>query len=163
METYPPFGDTVDVFLQMSQTFKRMLDSGYAHNDIKGDNVCVREGTHGPEAVVIDVGNATPVGTVGPYWGTSDVEQYPWLAPELLLHSHPCCEATDVYGVALIIQEELAGWEADGVYPTHPSMAALEAWIHGARSGCVDERPGLAPLITVLECLRREVHHNIHE
>ena len=59
-----PFVHSVSIFLRISGALRRISREGYAHNDIKGDNVCVRDETGGPKATVIDLGNSRQSGTV---------------------------------------------------------------------------------------------------
>lgn len=80
-----------------------MLGEGVAHNDIKANNICVRMESNGPVATLIDLGNVRRKGTRSFYISTEHTGRYPWIAPELLLHTHPCSEASDVYGLAFLI------------------------------------------------------------
>ncbi|KAK8399187.1 hypothetical protein O3P69_003357 [Scylla paramamosain] len=61
------FADTISVFLQVSQILQQMLDEGFAHNDIKGDNICVQVDNNAPKATIIDLDIARPLGTTRIY------------------------------------------------------------------------------------------------
>ena len=96
---------------------------------------------------------ATPVGTERFYSKTSHPEKYPWLAPELLMHTHPTSEASDVYGLAGMM-EQLLRLEKGCTY--HPLVAAMIRWMEDARRPDPTERPNLAALVQVLEALLEE-------
>ena len=105
--TCPSVPDSLSVFLQVSRTLRRITRNHFAHNDLKGNNICVRVEKSGPVATIIDLGLAKPVGTTRFYAQTPFTERYPWIAPELLQHTGHCCEASDVYGLAYFIHHEL--------------------------------------------------------
>lgn len=83
-----------------------MLREGFIHNDIKGNNVCVSVESNDLAVTVSNLGLAHPVGTRMKFGdtNTSDLRRYPWLTLKLLLHDQPCCEATDMNGLAHLIQ-----------------------------------------------------------
>lgn len=102
------FANAIDVILQVSRTLQRMLIRGYVHNDIKNNNICVLNEEIGPVATVIDLGGARRVGIHGIFGNDLDLtflSRFPWIAPELLRDTHPCSEASDVYGLAYLIKE----------------------------------------------------------
>ncbi|XP_063863900.1 uncharacterized protein LOC135102549 [Scylla paramamosain] len=158
--TRPSFADAISVFLQISRTLQQMLDKGFSHNDIKGDNICVQVDSNAPKATIIDLGLARRVGTTEIYEYTSDTESYPWLAPELLLHTHPCGEASDVYSVAQLLEEELLSGNTR-VQRHH--MAALTRWILRAQKLNPRKRPRLAALIDLLQQLHQEATRDTKE
>lgn len=104
-------------------------------------------------ATIIDLGMARRVGTSEVYSQTSRTNRYPWIAPELLRHTHPCCEASDVYGLAYLIEKKLDLEERDWC---SPSVAALELWLREARDPDPSGRPGLTALVEVLDALHQE-------
>lgn len=91
--------EKLSVLLQVARTLENINKRGFAHNDLSGRNVCVRAGSSGPEAPVIDLGLAGRVGTTGIYPRVADSAHYPWLALELLGKHHDttsCHEDTDL-------------------------------------------------------------------
>lgn len=106
-DSRPSLPDALSVFLQIARALRRINRNHFAHNDLKGNNICVRVGKKGPVATIIDLGLARPAGTEKFYAKTRFTERFPWLAPELLQHTGHCCEASDVYGLAHFIQHEL--------------------------------------------------------
>ena len=145
------FADAVEVILQVSQTLQRMVQRGFAHNDIKSINICVFDEENGPAATVIDLGLASRLGTWNIYSKTSKWKKFPWIAPELLQDTHPCSEASDVYGLAHLIEGLLGLQEGRSL---HSSLNNLVGWVRAARSHNPVERPGLSALIEVLQVLR---------
>ena len=151
--TKPHFADTISVFLKISRILQRILRKGFAHNDIKGDNVCVQTDNNVQEVTLIDLGLARRVGTLKIYAETPNTSKFPWLAPELLRYTHPCCEASDVYSLAHLMKKVLCLKKRGG---KSPSLAALEDWLW--RAQCIDpsKRPSLSALTEVLETLLLE-------
>uniref|UniRef100_A0A0P4VPY9 Protein kinase domain-containing protein n=1 Tax=Scylla olivacea TaxID=85551 RepID=A0A0P4VPY9_SCYOL len=77
------FKDAVSVCLQVARTLRKIHLRGVAHNDIKGNNVCVKVSDQGPIATIIDFGLARTIGTRSVY-PSAPACRYPWAAPELL-------------------------------------------------------------------------------
>uniref|UniRef100_A0A0P4VS24 Protein kinase domain-containing protein n=1 Tax=Scylla olivacea TaxID=85551 RepID=A0A0P4VS24_SCYOL len=150
----PSFGDAVSVHLQMCRTLQRMHRQGYTHNDIKADNVCVSTQSGKPVATVIDVGLARPVGSKGLLsQAIPDTDKFPWIAPEILKKTHRCCEASDAFGLAYLLQ---------GLgFLSCPSScrrarSVLLKWVVQARRRDPAERPPLVAVIQMLRALHRE-------
>ncbi|XP_050718003.1 uncharacterized protein LOC126999449 [Eriocheir sinensis] len=142
-----PAAAALGVFQQAARTLQAMGEAGYAHNDVNPGNACARdqEGRGGPEVTVIDVGMASPVGSGGHFRQVSDPYWLPWVAPELLLHTGPCGESSDAYGLAFLMDEVLER-------VTHsPSLGPVLAWVDRASSRDPHARPGLAELQEVLQ------------
>ncbi|KAK8374087.1 hypothetical protein O3P69_015588 [Scylla paramamosain] len=150
----PSFADAVSVHLQMCRTLQRMHRQGYTHNDIKADNVCVSTQSGKPVATVIDVGLARPVGTKGLLsQAIPDTDKFPWIAPEILKKTHRCCEASDAFGLAYLLQ-------GLGLLSCPSSCrrarSILIKWVVQARRRDPAERPPLAAVIQMLRALHRE-------
>ena len=157
-QTKPLFSDAISVFLQISTALQQMHDKGFAHNDIKDDNICVQVDSNGPKATIIDLGLARRHGTTQFYQYTSDTDSYPWIAPELLLHTHPCGEASDVYSVAHLLTNTLIIRNKRGMQPV---MAPLISWVLSARNHKPHKRPCLAALTDLLQRMHHEsLQHN---
>ena len=152
-ETKPSMADTSSVFLQITRTVQNMLEKGFAHNDIKGNNVCVQVENNVPKATVIDLGLARKVGTLEIYEEMPDTRKLPWLAPELLRYTHPCGEASDVYSLAYLLKKKLPLKNKRG---KKDSLAALEDWAWRGQRLDPSKRPTLAALIELLETLHKE-------
>lgn len=152
--TQPSVADTISVFLQISRTLGQMHGKGISHNDIKGDNFCVQVDNNTPKVTIIDLGLARPFGTEKLYLYSSDTDLFPWLAPELLLHTHACCETSDVYSLAKLLEDELPLENMPGQTPL---LAALASWIQRAQNHNPRKRPPLTALIDVLQLLHRDM------
>ncbi|KAK8407728.1 hypothetical protein O3P69_002344 [Scylla paramamosain] len=159
-ETKPSFADTVSVFLQISRILQKMLERGFAHNDIKGNNVCIQVDNDVPKATVIDLGLARKVGTLEIYEEMPDTRRLPWLAPELLRYTHPCGEASDVYSLAHLLRKKLPLKKKRG---KSCSLAALEDWTWRGQRLDPTKRPSLAALIELLETLYKEASKGTKE
>ncbi|MPC53675.1 Dual specificity testis-specific protein kinase 2 [Portunus trituberculatus] len=150
------FADAILVVLQTSKTIQVISEAGYSHNDIKRDNVCVdySRDKKGPVATIIDLGLAARVGTWEIYKNNNcDPEDFPWIAPELLHNTHPCSEASDVYSLALFVQNLLR--LPEGRAPA-TLLVPLMGWVRAARNHDPQERPGLSALIEVQQVLLQE-------
>ena len=159
-QTKPSFADAISVFLQISTTLQQMHDKGFSHNDIKDDNICVQVDSNGPKATIIDLGLAERDGATQIYQYTSDTDSYPWIAPELLLHTHPCGEASDVYSMAYLLANNFKTSNTRGM---HPLVAALISWMRSARSPKPRERPCLAALTDLLQRMHHESVQDVKE
>lgn len=144
--TAPSLPDLLSVVLQVARTLQGLAREGYAHNDVKSDNVCVRVDSSGPKATVIDLGMARQVGTLQVYM-TQEPGRCPWVAPELLLQTSPCGEASDTFGLVFLIRRALS---LRGGLGSDPSLARSVARVHATLS----PQPG-APL--TLETLIQEL------
>ncbi|KAK8405480.1 hypothetical protein O3P69_001809 [Scylla paramamosain] len=152
--TKPSFADAISVFLQIARTLQQMLEKGFAHNDIKGDSVCIQVDNNAPKVTITELGLARRVGTTRIYQHTSDTDMFPWLAPELLLHTHPCGEASDVYSLAQFLQEELR--PPENTLGQSPSLAVLNSWIGRAQRLNPSKRPHPSALIDLLQLLHEQ-------
>ena len=152
------FSHALSVILQMARVLRNVHGAGYTHNDIKSNNVCVKQCTNGPKATVIDLGMAERVGTRGFYKTDKDLGQhmrkYPWIGPELLRDSHPCSAASDVYSVAWFILC-VPGWRKRPV--VSPTMRLFKEWVKKARRPHPEQRPSLDDLIRVIKQLQAEM------
>ncbi|KAK8407847.1 hypothetical protein O3P69_002406, partial [Scylla paramamosain] len=151
--TAPSLGDTLSVFWQVSRTLQQVLGKGLTHNDLKGDNVCVQVDTDVPEATIIDFGLARQVGTLLVYRKCSDPKRLPWLAPELLRHTHPCGEASDVYSLAHLLSQSLPVRNKPG---QRPSLAALRKLMRRAHLVTPGKRPRLSAFTDLLQQMHEE-------
>ena len=152
-QTKPSFAQAINVFLQVSTTLQQMHDKGFSHNDIKDDNICVQVDTNGPKATIIDLGLARRDGTTHIFNYTSHTDSYPWIAPELLLNTHPCGEASDAYSMAHLLKENFKFREAGGMQSLR---AALITWIRSVRNSKPSQRPCLAALTDLLQRMHHE-------
>jgi len=91
LEQHPPetFEKAVDIFHQTADALSAMHEAGYAHADMKPNNIVVSEDGR---AKIIDLGQSCPIGTVKPrIQGTPD-----YIAPEQV-HRRPITPRTDIY------------------------------------------------------------------
>uniref|UniRef100_A0A0P4VPT4 Protein kinase domain-containing protein n=1 Tax=Scylla olivacea TaxID=85551 RepID=A0A0P4VPT4_SCYOL len=130
-----------------------MLEKGFAHNDIKGDSVCIQVDNNAPKVTITELGLARRVGTTRIYQHTSDTDMFPWLAPELLLHTHPCGEASDVYSLAHLLKQSLPVRNKPG---QRPSLAALRELMRRAHFVTPGKRPRLSAFTDLLQQMHEE-------
>lgn len=142
--------DALSVFLQVAETLRRMHSQGFVHNDIKDDNVCVREGSTGHVVTVIDLGMARPVGFWKLYTKKHYPSNYPWVAPEHFLHTHPCSEASDAYMLGYMIRRARS---VHGELFHSPSLAPVMAWAKKAVNAEPSSRPAIPELIKIIETI----------
>lgn len=143
-----PLLDSLSVIKQVAETLQRIHLKGYTHNDIKGNNVCVQRNRSGLVATIIDLGMARPMGTKCVYKRTTNTERTRWVAPELLLQTHPCSEASDVYSVAFLMWKPLYLRQE---IVSRPKLSRLKEWVKAALGTEISERPTLGQLIRILE------------
>lgn len=122
--TIPALPDLLSVLLQVARTLQGLAGEGYAHNDVRCDNVCVREGPGGPEVTVIDLGNAR---------ATAGIDS-----------------GTDTHDLAQIIHGALA---LHGGLGNAPRLSPVRAWADALTSQGSSACPGLEALILELEAL----------
>ena len=149
----PSLADTFSVFWQISRTLQQVLDKGLAHNDIKADNVCIQADSDGPRATIIDFGLADKVGNVLNYRKPSHPSHYPWLAPEVTRHTHPCGEASDVYSLACLIKQSLP---ARSRPRQQPSLAPLRELVRRGKLITPGKRPRLSEFTELLQQMYHE-------
>ena len=140
--------DAANIFLQIARALKAIIDRGFTHNDLKDNNVCVSDKDNHLVATIIDLGLASPIGTERIYEQNFSPEVYPWLAPELLTHTHPSSEMSDVYSLAYMMLKLLKLKQG---YVCRQVDAGLIWWIEAAMSPEPAQRPTLAVLVMVLE------------
>ena len=152
------FTHALSVILQVARAVRSVNEAGYTHNDIKNNNVCVKQSTSGPKATLIDLGLAKRVGTRGFYKTHEDItakqRQFPWIAPELLRDSHPCSAASDVFSVAWFILR-VPGWQDRPV--ASPAMWLFKEWVRKARRPLPEQRPSLDELMHVVKQLHTDM------
>jgi serine/threonine-protein kinase len=93
MDVKPPdtFESALVVFIQVASAMGHMHARGFAHADMKPNNILM---CPGPTAKIIDLGQSCRVGTVKPrIQGTPD-----YIAPEQV-HRRPITERTDIYNL----------------------------------------------------------------
>ncbi|MPC46768.1 putative L-type lectin-domain containing receptor kinase V.2 [Portunus trituberculatus] len=152
------FTQALSVILQVARAVRSVNEAGYTHNDIKDNNVCVKECPNGPKATIIDLGLAKRVGSRGFYKTDNDIAQqqrkYPWIAPELMRDSHPCSAASDVYSVAWFILHVPALRDRP---VASPAMWLFMEWMMKARRPLPEQRPSLDALIPIIRQLQTEM------
>ncbi|MPC24039.1 hypothetical protein E2C01_017109 [Portunus trituberculatus] len=114
--------------------------------------MCVQADTGVPEATIIDFGLARQVGTRLIYGKCSNPKRLPWLAPELLRHTHPCGEASDVYSLAHLIKEFLPVRRTK----QKPSLAALRELVRRVQLITPTKRPRLSAFTELLHQMHEE-------
>jgi serine/threonine protein kinase len=93
LDVRPPktFEDAATIFLQTASAMAHMHMRGFAHADMKPNNILV---CPGPQSKIIDLGQSCPLGTVkARIQGTPD-----YIAPEQV-HRRPITEKTDIYNL----------------------------------------------------------------
>ena len=153
-EKHVSLADAVTVFLQLAKTSKNIVEKGFTHNDMKSNNVCVSDESSDPVVTIIDLGLVTPIGTWSVLWTRTHPDQYPWLPPELITHTHPTSEASDVYRLGSTMVRLLL---LDEEYILHPLLDDFISWLVEAILPDPAHRPTMAALVKLLETLHEEV------
>ncbi|XP_050691572.1 uncharacterized protein LOC126983118 [Eriocheir sinensis] len=138
-QTAPGLPALLSVVLQVTRTLQGMAGERYSHNDVKGDNVCVRVGSRGPEATLIDLGMAGPMDAC-----PTNMEK------EAELISGPEENDFDTYNLAYTIETSLA---LHGGLDHAASLAPVRAWVHAAMNPGPAGSPTFEALIQELEAL----------
>ena len=141
-EKAPSVTTALSVFLQVARTVQGISGAGYAHTDIKVDNVCAlqHKGRDTPQVTVIDVGLASRVKPT----------RYPWhddherANPQVQHGIGRCGEPKDVRGVARLMGQLLPCLE------NRDSLSPVHAWVKYASNSC------LAVLVRVLQRALKE-------
>ncbi|XP_076045849.1 putative serine/threonine-protein kinase DDB_G0280461 [Oratosquilla oratoria] len=93
--------DTVDVLLQVTETLKGLHARHVSHNDLKWDNIVLRQEGRRYIPTVIDFGAACPIG-MAPY-RSCDEKRHPHLAPEFA-RGLVATFRSDVYSMGHVIE-----------------------------------------------------------
>lgn len=104
----------IDIGLQVALTLRAMHARGWAHNDLKPNNIVVQRVGSVCRATVVDFGNAAVFGTC-PYGRIPFGHQwYPHLAPELLLGGKASSKS-DVYSLGFVLKTLISppGYDLD--------------------------------------------------
>ncbi|XP_063598909.1 casein kinase I-like [Penaeus indicus] len=99
----------ISIGLQIARAFASVHSAGFAHNDIKGDNICVNMTSAEPVVTIIDFGMAHVIGTairVPCSWQ----EDLPY-APEICLNKKVgrCSIQSDVYSIGQFLCQLFEG------------------------------------------------------
>lgn len=136
----------LSVVVQVCLAAAGLHQRGVAHNDIKTNNVVVRE-AHGGRlaACLIDLGNSAPLGQAIFPQGSLCWEHHRFLAPELVA-GEPGTAASDVFSLGHM----MAGL-ARRLRPHSQVRQLLERLGAMATARCPSQRPSLQDLIASLE------------
>jgi serine/threonine protein kinase len=103
METGPLQADeTIALAAQLTAVVRFLHLQGFAHVDLKPDNVILRDG----RPTLIDLGSARPLGRLQP--AGKPIGSPGYAAPELET-GEPISESMDLYGIGTIVYEALTG------------------------------------------------------
>ncbi|MDX2131924.1 MAG: serine/threonine-protein kinase [Planctomycetota bacterium] len=109
------FDDAVTIFIQAADALGHMHARGFAHADMKPNNILVVPTPQGPMAKIIDLGQSCPLGTVKErIQGTPD-----YIAPEQV-HRRAITERTDVYNLGATMYYTLTGKAVPNALSTKP-------------------------------------------
>ena len=111
-----PLGDAAAVFMQLSQTLRRVVARGYNHCDLHGGNVCVLQGSGSPVVTLIDLGLTYYLGAKA-----SEANEIPDLGTMMDRLMLPDKECTQHPLVA-----DLITWMEASTTQAHHSLEALE-------------------------------------
>ncbi|KAK8719712.1 hypothetical protein OTU49_013841 [Cherax quadricarinatus] len=140
----------LDIVESLCQTVKQLDSHGLSHNDIKSDNICVKDTKHGPKTSLIDFGNVTEKNMIlyrQPL--TKKQRKYlDWVAPEVR-ESKPATSTSDAYSIAKLFQEQ-----RDALEMTLPKP--MEKWILECQKKNPVERPGVQDLIDLIQTEKRK-------
>lgn len=130
------------IALQVARACDSLHAAGFAHNDIKANNICVQKTPAGPVVTVIDFGMTEVCGenmVLGCSW-SEDVHY----APELCMSATVgrCSSLSDVYSVGRVLRP---------LFEDHETPAAIGSWFKASTSMEAASRQGLRVLIRYLE------------
>lgn len=129
----------ISIALQVARIFRAIHSHDLVHNDIKGDNLCVRMTPGGPEVTVIDFGMTFKSGSLLS-WGEDTSMHY---APEM--RGRSCGESTsctDVYSIGFFLAT---------LFPALSAKGALAQWLARSQSAEPADRLGLDSLVDALQ------------
>ncbi|XP_050730791.1 serine/threonine-protein kinase PknJ-like [Eriocheir sinensis] len=130
--------DRLAAFVSLARDVQQLHARGYAHNDIKENNVAVCRAADGRLQVsLIDYGAAQRLGTRVGFVGAS-TRRTPWLAPELLGGGR-CSRAGDVFSLGYVLSNIL-----DTCHRYYP---ALDILAEAAMAANPAQRPSLKKII----------------
>lgn len=121
MDRRPPkrFDDAVSLFEQTARAMGHMHERGFAHADMKPNNIMVCQSANGPMAKIIDLGQSCTLGTVkGRIQGTPD-----YIAPEQV-HRRPITSRTDVYNLGATMYWTVTGRHVPTALPRGDSLVS---------------------------------------
>ncbi|XP_050719958.1 serine/threonine-protein kinase PkaB-like isoform X3 [Eriocheir sinensis] len=130
--------DKLAAFVALARDVRQLHARGYAHNDIKPDNVVVRQGADGRLQVsLIDYGLAKTFGT-GLRIARTHTHPTPWMAPELR-RGAPCSPPVDVFSLGYVLRRILG--------TCHTRYPGLEVLADSAMAADPAQRPSVAQII----------------
>nr|XP_045593165.1 receptor-like kinase TMK2 [Procambarus clarkii] len=140
----------IRMILQLAQALAEVHSKMIIHNDLKDENVVIRQGKLGkwPEVSIIDYGIAKRLGQVTAGIEGETNSNFPWIAPEMFKYGAVCTRAVDVYSLGNLIHSTVHR-SMKGKYPE------LERLAEKASSRCPTDRPSLTHIINVLLNLER--------
>lgn len=136
----------VSALVQVCTTVAALHQRRITHNDIKSNNVVVRQGSDGSlTACLIDLGNSSYVGQAIFPRGKLRWEEHRFLAPELVA-GDPSSTASDVFSLGHMMASFAK------CFNHHSKVGQLLGRLGAlATAKCPDQRPPLRELITSLE------------
>ena len=138
---------------QSAQAVAALHTAGYAHCDLKPDNLLIDDRGH---LTVVDLGLAQRIGTPADGDGSSAFRGTPrYAAPERLKDVAPPIDAAiDIYALGVVLQELLS--------TAQPSLPGLDELVASMLSCDVEARPSAKQLVETLLRLEIEtLHHHI--
>ncbi|XP_063588873.1 uncharacterized protein LOC134766048 [Penaeus indicus] len=129
----------ISIALQVAKIFRAIHSHGLVHNDIKGDNLCVRMTPGGPEVTTIDFGITFKGGSLLS-WAEDTSKHY---APEM--RGRACGESTsltDVYSIGFFLAT---------LFSDLSPKEALAQWLARSSSADLADRLGLDSLVDALQ------------
>ncbi|XP_076061628.1 putative LIM domain-containing serine/threonine-protein kinase DDB_G0287001 [Oratosquilla oratoria] len=142
--------DAVDVLSQVASTLRRLQARHLSHNDLKCDNIVLRQEGSRYVATVIDFGLACPIG-IAPY-APSDKRRSPHLAPEIARGSFATFRS-DVYSMGHVIERVLSRVSVTSS-AVHLDLVALVA---AARRPNPEDRIHMRTLVANLKYISHEL------
>ncbi|XP_050728032.1 serine/threonine-protein kinase PkaB-like [Eriocheir sinensis] len=134
--------DRLAAFVALARDVQQLHACGYTHNDIKPDNVVVRQDAKGRLQVsLIDYGLAKRFGT-GLRIARTHTHRTPWMAPELL-RGAPCSPPVDVFSLGYVLRRVLA--------TCHTQYPGLEVLADRAMRANPAQRPSAARIIKTVK------------
>ncbi|XP_076062442.1 uncharacterized protein LOC143037774 [Oratosquilla oratoria] len=137
----------VDIGLQIAESVQMIHELGWTHNDIKYDNVVVKNNGFLLEATLIDFGNAARIGKVTCGTDSSAHITFPHIAPELF-QGQSNSSKSDVYSIGYLLAT---------IIPQEDQNEEVSLLIARAMTYNVNDRLSIDVLVQLL----RGIHFNI--
>ncbi|KAK8754201.1 hypothetical protein OTU49_014850 [Cherax quadricarinatus] len=138
------------ILKNICRTVKELNMLGIIHNDIKSDNICVKESHGEPKTSLIDFGNSTEKGDIlfKRRLSKHAKETLDWIAPEVQ-ESKVSTPESDAYSVAVMTEELTKNLNMS-------LPREMQNWIKKCQEKNPAKRPDMDDLINIIDSKQRK-------